>query len=85
MSLEARPPRQSRPEIPREAERICLKALSKRAADRHSTAGDLAVELEACLAERPATPVSSAAETRGGGARPLPRRARRCRRPLRGG
>src|SRR5262249_37634422 len=39
---EARPPRQLDDTIPRELDRICLKALAKRASDRYSTAADLA-------------------------------------------
>ena len=42
---EPRPPRQLDDRLPRELDRICLKALSKRAADRHSTALDLAEDL----------------------------------------
>jgi serine/threonine protein kinase/formylglycine-generating enzyme required for sulfatase activity len=44
-SVEARPPRQLDDRIPKELERICLKALSKRASERHSTAKDLADDL----------------------------------------
>lgn len=44
-SQDVRPPRQWRADVPRELERICLKALSKRAADRYATADDLAEEL----------------------------------------
>jgi serine/threonine protein kinase/formylglycine-generating enzyme required for sulfatase activity len=44
-ALEPPPPRQYDAGIPRELDRICLKALSKRAADRHSTALDLAEDL----------------------------------------
>jgi serine/threonine protein kinase/formylglycine-generating enzyme required for sulfatase activity len=44
-SMEARPPRQWDGTIPKELERICLKALAKRAADRYATAGDLADDL----------------------------------------
>jgi serine/threonine protein kinase/formylglycine-generating enzyme required for sulfatase activity len=40
-----RPPRQLEPGIPRELDRICLKCLSRRAADRYSTALDLAEDL----------------------------------------
>jgi serine/threonine protein kinase len=40
--MEVRPPRQWDETIPRELERICLKALSKRAGDRYSTANDMA-------------------------------------------
>jgi formylglycine-generating enzyme required for sulfatase activity len=42
---EARPPRQLDPGVPRELDRICLKCLAKRAADRYSTAADLAEDL----------------------------------------
>jgi len=72
ITLEVKPPRQTRPEIPRELERVCLKALSKRATERHGTAGDLADELESLLAERPPTPALAGAETRGGGSAPTP-------------
>ena len=41
-TTEARPPRQIDDTIPRELERICLKALSKRATDRFTTARDMA-------------------------------------------
>jgi serine/threonine protein kinase len=42
---EPRPPRQIDDTIPRELERICLKALAKRAADRYTTARDMADDL----------------------------------------
>jgi len=42
---EPRPPRQIDDAIPGELERICLKALCKRAADRYTTARDLAEDL----------------------------------------
>jgi serine/threonine protein kinase len=44
-TLEARPPRQIDDTIPKELDRICLKALAKRASDRYSTAFDLADDL----------------------------------------
>ncbi len=44
-SQEPRPPRQLDAAIPRELDRICLKAQSKRAADRYSTALDFAEDL----------------------------------------
>lgn len=44
-SVEVRPLRQLRPEVPRELERICLKMLSKKVSDRYTTAGDLSEEL----------------------------------------
>lgn len=45
IETEARPPRQIDDAIPRDLERICLKALSKRAMDRYSTAKDMAEDL----------------------------------------
>jgi len=45
ISHEVRPPRQLDASIPRELERICLKAMAKRASDRYTTAADLAEEL----------------------------------------
>jgi serine/threonine protein kinase/formylglycine-generating enzyme required for sulfatase activity len=42
---EPRPPRQLDDHVPRELDRICLKALAKRAADRYSTALDFAEDL----------------------------------------
>jgi serine/threonine protein kinase len=42
---EPRPPRQYDETIPKELERICLKALAKRPSDRYSTAHDFAEEL----------------------------------------
>ena len=44
-NFEARPPRQHHDHIPKELERICLKALAKRAAERYTTAKDLADDL----------------------------------------
>jgi hypothetical protein len=48
-TLEARPPRQWDDSIAKELERICLKALAKRAADRYLTAKDLADDLRSFL------------------------------------
>ncbi len=48
-----RPPRQYDEHIPKELERICLKALSKRASERYSTAYDLADDLRHFLATSP--------------------------------
>jgi serine/threonine protein kinase len=45
ITVEARPPRQVDDAIPRELERICLKALAKRASDRYTTAKDMADDL----------------------------------------
>jgi serine/threonine protein kinase/formylglycine-generating enzyme required for sulfatase activity len=44
-AAEPRPPRQIDDTIPKELERICLKALAKRASDRYTTARDMADEL----------------------------------------
>jgi formylglycine-generating enzyme required for sulfatase activity len=46
-----RPPRQYNEYIPKELERICLKALSRRANDRYVTAHDMAEDLKLFLAE----------------------------------
>ena len=45
VTTEVRPPRQIDSTIPKELERICLKALSKRATERYNTATDMAEEL----------------------------------------
>jgi serine/threonine protein kinase/formylglycine-generating enzyme required for sulfatase activity len=45
LTVEARPPRQLDASIPQELERICLKALAKRASDRYATALELADDL----------------------------------------
>jgi serine/threonine protein kinase/formylglycine-generating enzyme required for sulfatase activity len=50
---EARPPRQWDDAIPKELERICLKALSKRASERFTTAKDMADELRYFLSASP--------------------------------
>ncbi len=50
---EARPPRQWDDAIPKELERICFKALSKRASDRYSTAKDMADDLRHFLSQQP--------------------------------
>ncbi len=49
-SREVRPPRQWDDTIPKELERICLKALSKRASERYTTAKDMADDLRHFLA-----------------------------------
>jgi serine/threonine protein kinase/formylglycine-generating enzyme required for sulfatase activity len=43
--VEARPPRQIDSTVPKELDRICLRALSKRASERYSTARDMAEDL----------------------------------------
>lgn len=50
-TFEPQPPRQFVDTIPRELERICLKALAYRPSDRYNTAGDLADDLQAWLAD----------------------------------
>jgi serine/threonine protein kinase/formylglycine-generating enzyme required for sulfatase activity len=50
ITLEARPLRQVDDAIPKELERICLKALAKRASERYTTAADLAEDLRHWLA-----------------------------------
>ena len=52
--VEARPPRQIDDAIPKELERICLKALAKRAADRYTTARDMAEDLHDFVKTAPA-------------------------------
>ncbi len=57
---EPRPPRQLDDTIPAELDRICLKALAKRASDRYSTTRDLAEDLrhwQAAPREQPAAQV----------------------------
>lgn len=49
---EPRPPRQLDGSIPKELERVCLKALAKRVGDRYTTAKDFADDLRAYLASR---------------------------------
>jgi serine/threonine protein kinase/formylglycine-generating enzyme required for sulfatase activity len=51
-TAEPRPPRQIDDALPRELERVCLKALAKRAADRYTTAKDMAEELRHFLGGR---------------------------------
>ena len=53
-TFEPRPPRQYDDTIPKELERICHKALAKRAVDRYSTAKDLAEDLRQFLAPQTA-------------------------------
>jgi eukaryotic-like serine/threonine-protein kinase len=60
-TTEARPPRQIDDTIPKELERICQKALSKRASERYNTAKDMAEDLSLFLeatggTASPATP-----------------------------
>ena len=52
-SFEPRPPRQYDDGIPKELERICLKALSKRASERYTTGRDMTEDLRLFLAGVP--------------------------------
>ena len=62
---EPKPPRQIDDRIPKELERICLKALSRRASDRYTTAKDMAEDLRHFLegSEASQASVSAAADT----------------------
>jgi serine/threonine protein kinase/formylglycine-generating enzyme required for sulfatase activity/tetratricopeptide (TPR) repeat protein len=69
-TTEARPPRQLDETIPRELERICLKALARRATERYPTALDVAEDLRhflqsAPVAAAPVAPAIPAAATPG--------------------
>ena len=69
-TVEARPPRQVDDAIPKELERICLKALSKRASERYTTAKDMADDLRHFLASSSATRSPPTASSRSAGCRP---------------
>jgi formylglycine-generating enzyme required for sulfatase activity len=62
VTAEPRPPRQIDDTIPKELERICLKAMMKRASDRYTTARDMAEDLRLFLQveQRARSPVSPA-------------------------
>jgi hypothetical protein len=49
INLDVRPPRELEESIPQDLERICLKALSKRASARYATARDMALDLRPFL------------------------------------
>jgi len=51
-SAEPRPPRQHDDAIPKELERICMKALSKRASERYSTAREMGEDLRQWITTR---------------------------------
>jgi serine/threonine protein kinase/formylglycine-generating enzyme required for sulfatase activity/tetratricopeptide (TPR) repeat protein len=65
IQAEARPPRQIDDSIPKELERICLKAMAKRASERYTTARDMAEDLRLFLQTDggPSPPVPLAATT----------------------
>lgn len=58
---EPRPPRQLVNTVPRELERICLKALAKRATDRYGSAADFVEDVEHFLASHRDAPVDETA------------------------
>jgi eukaryotic-like serine/threonine-protein kinase len=60
-STEPRPPRQIDDLIPKELERICLKALSKRSSERYTTAKDMAEDLRLFLQATEATAAAPSA------------------------
>ena len=65
---EPRPPRQFVTSIPKDLERICLKALSKRPTDRYTTARDMEEELKMFLSSSPvSSPPSVPIHGRGSG------------------
>jgi serine/threonine protein kinase len=75
-SVEARPPRQWDDTIPKELERICLKALSKRASERYPTARDMADDLRHFLAGASAEEkfaITGQERKEAGAAPPIPR------------
>ncbi len=65
---DVRPPRQINDRIPKELERICLKALAKRASERYTTAKDMADDLR--YWSRRASEEPSPADVRAGVAEP---------------
>jgi serine/threonine protein kinase/formylglycine-generating enzyme required for sulfatase activity len=65
-SEDPHPPRQLDHAVPRELERICLKALAKRATERYSTAKALAEDLRFFLADKESLAYSSLTRHRGG-------------------
>src|SRR5262249_20174308 len=80
VAAEPRPPRQIDDTIPKELERIVLKALSKRATERYTTARDLAEDLRHFLQTEAAAGSSATAPgpvTPGPGATPDATRAPR--------
>ncbi len=61
LTREPRPPRQLDDRIAKELDRICLKALAKRASERYSTAADLADDLRHWQTSQTAPPVRASA------------------------
>ncbi|MFO0797004.1 MAG: SUMF1/EgtB/PvdO family nonheme iron enzyme [Gemmataceae bacterium] len=65
-----RPPRQVDDAVPRELDRVCVKAMARRASDRYSTALDLAEDLRQWLAADRPTTATAPAPPADGAARP---------------
>jgi serine/threonine protein kinase len=55
VNTEPRPPRRIKPEVPRDLETICLKAMSKSPAARYQSAREMADDLSRYLEDRPIT------------------------------
>jgi serine/threonine protein kinase/formylglycine-generating enzyme required for sulfatase activity len=61
LTLEAQPPRELVTDLPRELERVCLRALAKRASERYPSADVFADDLRAFLAQQTPPSVTSPA------------------------
>jgi serine/threonine protein kinase/formylglycine-generating enzyme required for sulfatase activity len=61
-TCDAKPPRQIDDAVPKELERICLKALARRASDRYTAAKDMAEDLLLFLSEHSGDPQQLSAE-----------------------
>ncbi|MEZ6130239.1 MAG: protein kinase [Planctomycetaceae bacterium] len=70
--LDPKPPRQIDDNIPPELERICFRALEKRATLRYSTAADFAADLRYFLLDEPDSQSPTAIAAVAGDARPTP-------------
>ncbi len=73
---EVKPPRQVKEAVPRELERICLKAMSKRVTDRYTTARDLGEELRLSVASAAVAGSGSRTAPQASSAAPAPASAR---------
>ncbi|MEW6302884.1 MAG: protein kinase [Verrucomicrobiota bacterium] len=71
-SHDPRPPRQQDEEVPKELDRICLKAIAKRASDRYSTAKDMAEDLRIYLAGQTPVDMKALAAAPGAAGSPPP-------------
>jgi eukaryotic-like serine/threonine-protein kinase len=73
LNRDPKPPRQIDDKVPRELERICLKCLSRRMADRYETAADLADDLKRWLVAEASTNEFSKTPHSARAARPVDR------------